>query len=110
MFLMPLVTIFSKRVKELENNQNSYSQFLSAFKELVTKRNILALLLLVGVYKISDIVLGPMAASLYAETGLNKPDYLEMKSYFNFIATFVGSGLALVFTVSYTHLTLPTKA
>jgi PAT family beta-lactamase induction signal transducer AmpG len=101
MFLMPLVTIFSKRVKELENNQNSYSQFLSAFKELVTKRNILVLLLLVGVYKISDIVLGPMAASLYAETGLNKPDYLEMKSYFNFLATFVGSGLALVFIKKY---------
>ena len=101
MFLMPLVTIFSKRVKELENNQTSYSQFLSAFKELVTKRNILVLLLLVGVYKISDIVLGPMAASLYAETGLNKPDYLEMKSYFNFLATLVGSGLALVFIKKY---------
>ena len=42
-----------------------------------------------------------MAASLYAETGLNKPDYLEMKSYFNFLATFVGSGLALVFIKKY---------
>ena len=101
MFLMPLVTIFSKRVHELANNQKSYSQFLSAFKELLAKRNILVLLLLIGVYKISDIVLGPMAASLYVETGLDKNEYLTMKNYFNFLATFVGSGLALFFIKKY---------
>ena len=54
------------------------------------------LLTLIGIYKISDIVLGPMAAALYTEVGLNDPSYLEQKSYYNFLATFVGSGLALL--------------
>ena len=36
-----------------------------------------------------------MAAALYTEVGLNNADYLQQKSYFNFLATFVGSGLAL---------------
>ena len=56
----------------------------------------MVLLILIGVYKISDIVLGPMAAALYKETALDDPSFLEMKSYFNFIATFVGAGIALL--------------
>ena len=32
---------------------------------------------------------------MYKRQGLNKADYLQQKSYFNFLATFVGSGLAL---------------
>ena len=36
-----------------------------------------------------------MAAALYTDVGLNNPAYLEQKSYYNFLATFVGSGIAL---------------
>ena len=95
MFALPLITIISQRVDELESNQNTFDQFLSAFKDLLQKKSVITLLVLIGIYKISDIVLGPMAASLYTEVGLNKPDFLAQKSYFNFAATFVGSGLAL---------------
>ena len=95
MFALPLITIISQRVDELKSNQNTFDQFLSAFKDLLQKKSVITLLVLIGIYKISDIVLGPMAASLYTEVGLNKPDFLEQKSYFNFAATFVGSGLAL---------------
>ena len=95
MFALPLVTIISQRVDELESNQNTFDQFLGAFKDLLQKKSVITLLVLIGIYKISDIVLGPMAASLYTEVGLNKPDFLAQKSYFNFAATFVGSGLAL---------------
>ena len=95
MFALPLITIISQRVDELESNQTTFDQFLSAFKDLLQKKSVITLLVLIGIYKISDIVLGPMAASLYTEVGLNKPDFLAQKSYFNFAATFVGSGLAL---------------
>ena len=83
------------RVKEANLSESSFNQFFSAFKNLLKKDNVIILLLLVGIYKISDIVLGPMAAALYTEVGLNNADYLQQKSYFNFLATFVGSGLAL---------------
>jgi hypothetical protein len=95
MFALPLVTIISQRVDELQSNQNSFSQFLNAFGGLLQRKDIITLLVLIGIYKISDIVLGPMAATLYADVGLNKSDFLAQKSYFNFAATFVGSGLAL---------------
>jgi VanZ family protein len=36
-----------------------------------------------------------MAAALYTDVGLNNPTYLEQKSYYNFLATFIGSGIAL---------------
>ena len=84
------------RVKEANLSESSFNQFFSAFKNLLKKDNVIILLLLVGIYKISDIVLGPMAAALYTEVGLNNADYLQQKSYFNFLATFVGSGLALL--------------
>ena len=62
MFALPLVTIISQRVDELHSNQNTFSQFLDAFGELLQKKSIITLLVLIGIYKISDIVLGPMAA------------------------------------------------
>ena len=76
MFALPLITIISQRVDELESNQNTFDQFFSAFKDLLQKKSVITLLVLIGIYKISDIVLGPMAASLYTEVGLNKPDFL----------------------------------
>ena len=96
MFLLTLITLLSMRVKEANLSESSFNQFFSAFKNLLKKDNVIILLLLVGIYKISDIVLGPMAAALYTEVGLNNADYLQQKSYFNFLATFVGSGLALL--------------
>ena len=95
MFFLTSITLLSMRVKEANLTESSFNQFFSAFKNLLKKDNVIILLLLVGIYKISDIILGPMAAALYTEVGLNKTDYLQQKSYFNFLATFVGSGLAL---------------
>ena len=95
MFLLTSITFLSMRVKEANLSESSFHQFFSAFKNLLKKDNVIILLVLVGIYKISDIVLGPMAAALYAEVGLDNAEYLQKKSYFNFIATFVGSGLAL---------------
>ncbi|MDC3098874.1 hypothetical protein OA493_03975 [Gammaproteobacteria bacterium] len=95
MFFLTSITFLSMRVKEANLSESSFDQFFSAFKNLLKKDNVIILLLLVGIYKISDIVLGPMAAALYAEVGLDNAEYLQKKSYFNFIATFVGSGLAL---------------
>ena len=85
MFLLTSITLFSMRVKEANLSESSLSQFFSAFKNLLRKDNVIILLLLVGIYKISDIVLGPMAAALYTEVGLNKAEYLQQKSYFNFL-------------------------
>lgn len=96
MLFLPVVTLLSMRVEETNMHESSSKQFLSAFQNLMQKNNIIILLTLIGIYKISDIVLGPMAAALYTEVGLNDPSYLEQKSYYNFLATFVGSGLALL--------------
>ena len=57
MFALPLITIISQRVDELESNQNTFDQFLSAFKDLLQKKSVITLLVLIGIYKISDIVL-----------------------------------------------------
>ena len=95
MFFLTSVTFLSMKVKEANLSESSFDQFFSAFKNLLNKNNVIILLLLVGIYKISDIILGPMAAALYVEVGLDNAEYLQKKSYFNFIATFVGSGLAL---------------
>ena len=96
MLILPFFTLISKKVDELNLNQSTLTVFKEAFKNLFQKNNIVVLLILIGVYKISDIVLGPMAAALYKETALDDPSFLEMKSYFNFIATFVGAGIALL--------------
>ena len=80
---------------EADLEESTSKHFLSAFRDLLQKNDIYILLLLVGLYKISDIVLGPMAAALYTDVGLNNPAYLEQKSYYNFLATFIGSGIAL---------------
>ena len=95
MFCLPLVTVLSMRVDEADLEESTSKHFLSAFRDLLQKNDIYILLLLVGLYKISDIVLGPMAAALYTDVGLNNPAYLEQKSYYNFLATFIGSGIAL---------------
>ena len=95
MFCLPLVTVLSMRVDETDLRESTSKHFLSAFRDLLQKNDIYILLLLVGLYKISDIVLGPMAAALYTDVGLNNPAYLEQKSYYNFLATFIGSGIAL---------------
>jgi PAT family beta-lactamase induction signal transducer AmpG len=95
MFCLPLVTVLSLRVDEVDLKESTSKHFLSAFRDLLQKNDIYILLLLVGLYKISDIVLGPMAAALYNDVGLNDPAYLEQKSYYNFLATFIGSGIAL---------------
>lgn len=96
MIFLPFFTLLSKRVDELNLNQSSLVALKEAFKNLFEKNNVVILFILIGVYKISDIVLGPMAAALYKETALDDPGLLEMKSYFNFIATFVGAGMALL--------------
>ena len=96
MLILPFFTLISKKVDELNLNQSTLTAFKEAFKNLFQKNNVVVLLILIGVYKISDIVLGPMAAALYKETALDDPSFLEMKSYFNFIATFVGAGIALL--------------
>ena len=103
MFFLTSVTFLSMRVKEANLSESSFDQFFSAFKNLLNKNNVIILLLLVGIYKISDIILGPMAAALYVEVGLDNAEYLQKKSYFNFIATFVGSGLAL-WTIKNFHI------
>ena len=95
MFCLPLVTVLSMRVDEADLKESTSKHFLSAFRDLLQKNDVYILLLLVGLYKISDIVLGPMAAALYTDVGLNNPAYLEQKSYYNFLATFIGSGIAL---------------
>ena len=73
MFCLPLVTVLSLRVDEVDLKESTSKHFLSAFRDLLQKNDIYILLLLVGLYKISDIVLGPMAAALYNDVGLNDP-------------------------------------
>ena len=64
MFLLTSITLLSMRVKEANLSESTFNQFFSAFKNLLKKDNVIILLLLVGIYKISDIVLGPMAAAI----------------------------------------------
>ena len=59
------------------------------------------ILLLVGVYRISDITMGVMANPFYLDTGFSKPDIANITKIFGFFMTIFGAALGGVFVVRF---------
>ncbi len=59
------------------------------------------ILILIGVYKISDITMGVMANPFYIDLGFSKKDIAEISKIFGFLMTIVGAGLGGIFVARY---------
>jgi PAT family beta-lactamase induction signal transducer AmpG len=61
----------------------------------------LLILLLVGVYRISDITMGVMANPFYLDLGFSKPDIANIAKFFGFFMTIFGAALGGVLVVRF---------
>lgn len=61
----------------------------------------LVILLLVGVYRISDITMGVMANPFYYDLGFSKPDIANIAKFFSFFMTIFGAALGGVLVVRF---------
>lgn len=76
---------------------------VSPFVEFFARngRFALAILLLIGVYKISDITLGVMANPFYLDLGFSKTQIADVTKIFGFFMTIAGAALGGVLVVRY---------
>jgi PAT family beta-lactamase induction signal transducer AmpG len=58
-------------------------------------------LLLIAIYKMSDVTMGVMANPFYLDLGFNKKDIAEISKIFGFFMTIAGAALGGVFVVRY---------
>lgn len=59
------------------------------------------ILLLIAIYKMSDVTMGVMANPFYLDLGFNKKDIAEISKLFGFFMTIAGAALGGVFVVRY---------
>ncbi len=59
------------------------------------------ILLLIAIYKMSDVTMGVMANPFYLDLGFNKKDIAEISKIFGFFMTIAGAALGGVFVVRY---------
>ena len=59
------------------------------------------ILLLIAIYKMSDVTMGVMANPFYLDLGFNKKDIAEISKIFGFFMTIIGAALGGVFVVRY---------
>ncbi len=76
---------------------------ISPFFEFFTRNGSFALviLVLIGVYKISDITMGVMANPFYLDLGFSKTDIADVTKIFGFFMTIFGATLGGVLVVRY---------
>jgi PAT family beta-lactamase induction signal transducer AmpG len=76
---------------------------VSPFIEFFSRNGSFALviLLLIGVYKISDITMGVMANPFYLDLGFSKTDIADVTKVFGFVMTILGAALGGVLVVRY---------
>lgn len=73
------------------------------FTDFFTRQGRLAwlILLLIAVYKMSDLTMGVMANPFYLDLGFNKKDIAEISKIFGFFMTIAGAALGGVFVARY---------
>ncbi len=59
------------------------------------------ILVLIAIYKMSDVTMGVMANPFYLDLGFNKKDIAEISKIFGFFMTIAGAALGGVFVVRY---------
>lgn len=61
----------------------------------------LLILMLIAVYKMSDITMGVMANPFYLDLGFNKKDIADISKIFGFFMTIAGAGIGGILVVKY---------
>jgi PAT family beta-lactamase induction signal transducer AmpG len=76
---------------------------VSPFADFFSRNGMLALviLLLVGVFRLSDITMGVMANPFYLDLGFSKPEIANVSKLFGFFMTIAGSGLGGLLVIRY---------
>ena len=76
---------------------------ISPFVEFFTRngKSGLTILLLIALYKMSDITMGVMANPFYLDLGFSKTEIADVTKIFGFFMTIVGAALGGVFVVRY---------
>ena len=76
---------------------------ISPFVEFFTRNGKLAIviLLLIAVYKLSDITMGVMANPFYLDIGFSKTEIANVTKLFGFFMTIAGAGLGGVLVIRY---------
>lgn len=76
---------------------------LSPFVEFFSRNGKIGLLILmlIAVYKMSDITLGVMANPFYLDLGFSKTDIADISKIFGFFMTIAGAGLGGILVVRY---------
>ena len=95
----------------IESRRDIGSRFVAWFMGAVVapfveffKRNgwvALTILLLIGVYRLSDISMGVMANPFYLDMGFSKTDIANISKVFGFFMTILGAGLGGIMVVRY---------
>ncbi|MEN9898232.1 MAG: hypothetical protein RLZZ66_1881 [Pseudomonadota bacterium] len=73
------------------------------FTDFFSRQGSLAwiILLLIAIYKMSDVTMGVMANPFYLDLGFNKKDIAEIGKVFGFLMTIAGAALGGVFVARY---------
>lgn len=73
------------------------------FSDFFSRQGSLAwiILLLIAIYKMSDVTMGVMANPFYLDLGFNKKDIAEIGKVFGFLMTIAGAALGGVFVARY---------
>ncbi len=75
---------------------NPITDFLSRYKKLA-----LTILILIGLYRIADVVMGVMANIFYLEKGYSIKDIATFSKFFGLIATIIGGFLGGLFSIRF---------
>ncbi len=75
---------------------NPITDFLSRYKKLA-----LTILVLIGLYRIADVVMGVMANIFYLEKGYSIKDIATFSKFFGLIATIIGGFLGGLFSIRF---------
>ena len=111
MSLGVLTTLFLKSPAQKIAVEKTYKTFFTQiqaaiihpFTDFFARQGRLAwlILLLIAVYKMSDLTMGVMANPFYLDLGFNKKDIAEIGKIFGFFMTIAGAALGGIFVARY---------
>jgi PAT family beta-lactamase induction signal transducer AmpG len=95
----------------VEKRQNIWQRLLAGFSDAVLSPFLeffsrngkigLLILMLIAVYKMSDITMGVMANPFYLDLGFSKKEIAEVTKFFGFFMTIAGAALGGVLVIRY---------
>ena len=99
----PVVTVAAETVRREQGHSWFYVAVVSPFLDFVLRYrwHAVLLLVLIGTYRISDIVLGVMANPFYRDMGFTKDEVAAVSGVYGVILTLVGAAFGGVLALRY---------